>query len=290
MGPFLAGFCSELTKTAFASETPTPTPVPATGAPTSQRPTGAAAANPRPGSGPIQATYAHAPKAEQWRPSPKYKPKSDGSADELAAKPKAKRGGKPAKDTGNPWKRTYGKGGGAGGGGTQQADKRTTQEQLWGALPKAQKPMMQGESYATRPDIKLPAGSDQRMRGDPKTGKGGSHSETPERAPGRISDQARKETENIPLYAAGRRGGGAAHAKQKQMTTDLMNNQREWTGPELQMDRKPGGSQFATMQDLTPKGGVMGGGPGQSDPKMKEWLDEASKPPPARPSRYPKFK
>lgn len=92
MRPFLAGFCSELIKTAFADpSSPTPPPVPATGSPTTQRPTGAAAAPARPSQqqGPYVATYRHAAKPEPYRPSPKYTPKP-GTPDE---KPAAKGGG-----------------------------------------------------------------------------------------------------------------------------------------------------------------------------------------------------
>ena len=150
MRPFLAGFCSELLKTAF--EGSSPPPVPATGSPTTQRPTGAAAAPTRPGEGPTTLAPIHqrvgagvgAPKQDTWRPSPKYTPKPDPKAkDDLAPKPKAGRR-TPKPDTGMPWKEVN-RPAGSTGGQVQKADPRSQQAQQWGALPKAQDKPLAGD-------------------------------------------------------------------------------------------------------------------------------------------------
>lgn len=266
MGPFLAGFCSELLKTAFADSSPTP--VPATGSPTTQRPTGAAAAPPRPGErGPFVGNYSRAPKEEQWRPSPKYTPRPEPA--EPAPK-KTGGGGRRRSEKGVEWQRIKKP---AGTSSTQTPDVRTSKEKAWGALPKAPRPAEVGDTYATRPDLKPPKGISEKQM---------TSSHIPNaKQPATVrdlTDLARKETQNVPMWAANRPGGGAAYAKDRQMTRDLMVGSRQFTDAERFM-RTQGGAQNQVQ------GPARGGGfAAPKDPdQVKRWLEAGQAPAPPPP-------
>lgn len=63
-----------------------------------------------------------------------------------------------------------------------------------------------------------------------------------------ITDQARKETENVPLWASERKGGGQAYAKDQRESKDLHRGVRSPTQAENYFSDNPE-PQFGTMKN-----------------------------------------
>jgi hypothetical protein len=200
-----------------------------------------------------------ASKKTEYRPSPKYTPKPDGSANELEAKPK---GVGKAKPKGAPWQRIERP---QGSGGTQEVDKRSALDQAWGALPKAKDKPLTGQGQWGKDAPRAMAGpgvsdSDwEKMQG--KGGKGGSHLPR--------GTERDKET---------RMGLPDPNQKQK----DLHSGEQGWTkGEKYLKDNPMDDSRMGPQPMQSGPQPMMGGGGSGQFASAKSWIAAQQPPPPA---------
>ena len=281
MGPFLRGFCSELIKVARApgqfydQEAPGQQGVPASGPPTSERPIGAAAAPARPSenSGYLASiksqtmsedsrAYAH-PKADTWRPSPKYKPEPEAAP---APKPSGKGGGGGGGGKvkgGMPWEETVRDPGMGAAGSTQKPDVRTTNEKMWGSLPEREDKPVRGAGKWDPATLKA-RGMDPRMATS-------SHVE-----PGMERDKVTRWPEPED-----------AKATQKRQTSDLMRGSRGSSPTQMYMKDNPFEGSLAaprTARFATMKNTQMPKVPSMNSEDAQKFMGPEPEPAPAGPS------